>query len=66
MIAYFTYHLYYLKGKERKEMTNMALTEKGLNALNQARKHFPKGSFSAKDLSEAYKAFYKAILKRFK
>ena len=22
MIAYFTYHLYYLKGKERKEMTN--------------------------------------------
>ena len=31
----------------------MALTEKGLNALNQARKHFPKGSFSAKDLSEA-------------
>lgn len=31
----------------------MALTEKGLNALNQARKYFPKGSFSAKDLSEA-------------
>ena len=31
----------------------MALTEKGLNALNHARKHFPKGSFSAKDLSEA-------------
>ena len=31
----------------------MALTEKGLNALNQARKHFPKGNFSAKDLSEA-------------
>ena len=31
----------------------MALTEKGLNALNQARKFFPKGRFSAKDLSEA-------------
>ena len=31
----------------------MALTEKGLNALNQARKYFPKGEFSAKDLSEA-------------
>ena len=31
----------------------MALTEKGLSALNHARKHFPKGSFSAKDLSEA-------------
>ena len=31
----------------------MALTEKGMNALNQARKYFPKGEFSAKDLSEA-------------
>ena len=36
-----------------KEVLNMALTEKGMNALNQARKYFPKGEFSAKDLSEA-------------
>ena len=31
----------------------MALTEKGLGALNQIKQHFPKGAFSAKDLSDA-------------
>ena len=34
-------------------MIFMALTEKGQNALNQISKHFPKGVFSAKDLSDA-------------
>lgn len=31
----------------------MALTDKGKNALNQIKQHFPKGAFSAKDLSDA-------------
>ena len=31
----------------------MALTEKGLGALKQIKQHFPKGAFSAKDLSDA-------------
>ena len=31
----------------------MALTEKGQNALGHISKHFPKGQFSAKDLSDA-------------
>ena len=31
----------------------MALTEKGLNALGHIKNYFPKGSFSAKDLSDA-------------
>ena len=31
----------------------MALTEKGTIALNHIKTHFPKGSFSAKDLSDA-------------
>ena len=31
----------------------MALTEKGIIALNHIKTHFPKGSFSAKDLSDA-------------
>lgn len=31
----------------------MALTEKGIGALNQIKKYFPTGAFSAKDLSDA-------------
>lgn len=31
----------------------MALTDKGKNALNQIKQYFPKGAFSAKDLSDA-------------
>ena len=31
----------------------MALTEKGCNALQHIKQHFPTGAFSAKDLTEA-------------